>query len=200
MSSTPFADLIKQAGEAKYKVIPTDTYAVVCKGATATMSSTGKPMLKLNVKTLLGPHKDAGLITQQTLTAENPVAVAMFLKFLAAFGIEEDFLISLPPAPDGGPNMVELGKALVGRAAMAEVSIGEWDGEDRNNIDKFKKPNPEQKAAIEQALGALGESSAFAAPKAPPADPFGATAPTSTTTPAGAAGGLVDDKPAEEPF
>lgn len=178
MSSTPFSELIKQAAEAKFTVIPVNEYAIVARDCSATKSSTNKDMLKLSVKVLVGPFKDSSVITQQTLSPENPAAVAIFLKFLDAFGLDEEFLAALPPREDGGPNMSAVASAIKGRAAMAEVGIHEWQGEDRNDIKRFKKPTAEQQAAIQEALEAAGvEGNVFGAPSAGPSDPFAASAP-----------------------
>lgn len=181
MSSTPFGDLIKAAAEAKYVVIPDGDYAIVVRDCTATKTSTSKDMLKLSTKVLMGPHKDATVLTNQTLSPENPAAVAIFLRFLAAFGLDEDFLAALPPRADGGPDMDAVARALKGRVAIATVGHHQWNDEDRNDISKFKKPNAEQEAAIKEAVGDLGGDSAFAPPAAS-SDPFAASA----AAPAGA--------------
>lgn len=176
MSTTPFSELIKQAAEAKYVVVPNDDYAIAVKSCTDIKASTGKDMLKLSVKVLVGPHQGASLITQQTLSPENPAAIAMFLKFLDSFGLDEEFLAALPPREDGGPNLKAVAAALVGRAAMATVGTQEWQGEDRNNIEKFKKPTADQQAMIEAAIASAGGTSPFSAPSTGPADPFAAAA------------------------
>lgn len=193
MTSTPFKDLIAAAAEAKYTVIPAGPYAVACRDASATKSSTGKDMIKLGVKVVVGPHKGASVLTQQTLTVDNPAATAMFFKFLAAFGIEDADLEALPPREDGGPNIAAVCAMLKGRVAMADVDVHEWNDEDRNGVERFKKPTPEQLAAIEEALKADGASiSDPLGNKA--ADPFaGASAPSDPT----AAGG---GKKAGDPF
>jgi hypothetical protein len=179
MSTTPFGDLIQKAAEAKFVVVPKADYPVVCLTASDTMSSTGKPMLKVVLKIVAGAHKDVKLPpTNQTLTAENPVAVKMFLRFLDAFGLDEEILQGLPPAEDGGPNFKAVAAALQGRAAMASVDVGEWNDEERNEVNGCKRPTPEQRAMIEEALGgeAGGGGDAFGAPSAGPADPFAASA------------------------
>jgi len=175
MSTTPFGKLIEQAAEAKYTVVPAGLYNVICTEASATKSSTGKDMIKLRVKVVTGPHKNATILTQQTLTPDNPAAVAMFLKFLDAFGLDEEFLRALPPREDGGPNFAAVASALKGRAAVAEVDVHQWNDEDRNGVKKFRRPTPEEKAAIEQTLDPAGSSEAFGAPKVA-TDPF-ASAP-----------------------
>lgn len=182
MSTTPFQDLIKQAAEAKFVVIPASDYPVRVRDASATKSSTGKDMLKLAVKVIGGPHNDASVLTQQTLSPENPAAVAIFLKFLDSFGITEEWLAELPPRDDGGPNMGAVASALKGRVAIADVEIHEWNGEDRNGIKKFKKPTAEQEVAIKEALGD-GAGSAFGLPSTGPSDPFATAAKGSTEEP-----------------
>lgn len=179
MSSTPFSQLIEQAKDAKFVVIPMADYAIVCKAATAVKASTGKDMVKMTVTVIAGPHRGANVLTQQVLSPENPAAVAIFLKAMAAFGITEEFLASLPPREDGGPNMVALAAALQGKTAMAEVEIRSWQDEDRNDIKRFKLPNAEQEAAIKEALASFDIPIAAAASDpfaTPAADPFAAAA------------------------
>jgi hypothetical protein len=192
MSSTPFKDLLAAAAEAKYVVIPKDDYAVACRDCTATKASTGKDMLKLTCKVVVGPHKGATLPTNQTLTTDNPVATAMFFKFLKAFGIEDSDLEALPPREDGGPNMAAVANMLKGRIAIATVSIENWQDEDRNQIDRFKKPTPEQLAGIEEAITAGGGSMT---------DPLGTGAGASDPfANAGAAADPTAGKAAGDPF
>lgn len=188
MSSTPFGDLLKQAAEAKYVVVPANDYMVVVKDASAVKSSTGKDMIKLSVKILAGPFKGSGILTQQTLSPDNPAALNIFFRFLEAFGIDEEFLNGLPAREDGGPNIPAVAAALKGRAAVAAVDISQWNDEDRNGVSKFKKPNPEQVAAIKEAMGAdgIGGPDPFSAPSAGPSDPFVAAASP-------AAGGATKD-------
>lgn len=182
MTSTPFKDLIAAASEAKFVVIPAGDYPVRVRDASATKSSTGKDMLKLAVKVIGGPHNDASILTQQTLSPENPAAVAMFLKFLDSFGITEDWLAELPPREDGGPNMGTVAAALKGRVAIAVVDVHEWNGDDRNGVNKFKKLTAEQEVAVKEALGD-GASAAFGAPSAGPSDPFATAAKGSAEEP-----------------
>jgi hypothetical protein len=180
MSTTPFSELIKQAAEAKYVVVPPNDYLVMVQDATATKSSTSKDMIKLKVKVVGGPHKGASMLTQQTLTPDNPAAIAMFMKFLGAFGLTEDFLAELPPREDGGPNIAAVCQALKGRVAVAKVTVGQWNDEDRNNVDKFLKPNAEQEAAAREAIEADGGVNPFSTPSAGSGDPFAAAATKGT--------------------
>ena len=88
-----------------------------------------------------------------------------------------EFLEALPPAEDGGPNFRAVAEALKGRACTAAIDTERYNDEDSSAIQKFKKPSPEMKAAIEQALEAMGGASqAFGAPSTGPADPFAASA------------------------
>jgi hypothetical protein len=178
MSTSAFGDLLAKAKEAKFVVVPKDDYGIVCTNASATQSSTGKPMLKLTTKIVVGPH--AGVApkpSNQTLTIDNPIAVKIFFDFLAAFGLDDEFLESLPPGADGGPNWPAVAQALKGRACVAAIDSEEYQGETSSAVQKFKKPSPEMKAAIEQGLETMGVSGAFGAPSAGPADPFAASAP-----------------------
>lgn len=186
MTATPFSDLIKQAAEAKFVVIPNADYPIVCKNASDTKASTGKDMIKMTVAVIAGPHKGATIPTQQVLSPENPAAVAIFLKAMAAFGITEEWLAALPPRQDGGPNIAALAAELRGKTAMASVTTSTWNDEDRNQIERFKKPTPEQQAVIEEAMSEFGAS--FVAPAAA-GDPFASAS--------AAAGSAAPDK---DPF
>jgi hypothetical protein len=188
LSTTPFSELIKQAAEAKYTVVPESRYAVVCRDATATKSSTQKDMIKLTVKIVAGPQKGNNVLTQQTLSPDNANAVAIFLKFLDAFGLDSAFLEGLPPGPEGGPNIPAVAAALKGRVAMADVGVHQWNDEDRNDVKKFYRPKPEEEAAIREALAADGVAGdPFGAPSASGGgDPFGGGAPA--PSPMGAGG------------
>lgn len=173
MTSTPFSELIKQAAEAKFVVIPAADYPVVCKSASATKASTGKDMVKMTVAVIAGPHKGASVPTQQVLSPENPAAVQIFLRSMAAFGITEEWLAALPPREGGGPNIPALAAELQGKAAMATIEIGSWQDEDRNQVGRFKKPTLEQQAMIEAAMSEFGAT--FAPSASAASDPFAAT-------------------------
>lgn len=185
MTQSSFGELIKQAKEAKFVVVPANDYPIVCKVASATKASTGKDMVKMTVSIIAGPYKGNSVPTQQVLSPENPAAVAIFLKAMAAFGITEEWLAALPPREDGGPNIAALAAELQGRTAMAAIGIGSWQDEDRNQVDRFKKPTPDQELIIKEAMATYTGPGAAAAAS----DPF-AAAPA-----AAAAGG-----DAKEPF
>lgn len=161
MSTTPFSELIEQAKEVAFKIIPAGKYPVICKDCSAVKSSTGKDMLKLSLRVVGGPYEKSSLLANQTLSPENPAAVAIFLKFLNSFGVTEEWLAELPPREDGGPNFGAVAAELKGKTAIAEVGIHEWNGEDRNGVDKFFPAKGDEATLLAEAASASA-----------PADPF----------------------------
>jgi hypothetical protein len=126
--------IIQQGKSAAFTVIPNNDYHIKVEEPTAVMSSTGKPMIKFRCRVQSGPHARSSLLTQQVLTADNPQAVAIFLRFLAAFGVDEQWLTSLGKSQDLSP----IARVLDGREAVATVGQREWQGEMRNEVVRFK--------------------------------------------------------------
>jgi hypothetical protein len=127
-------EVLEQARSAKFNVIPAGEYHIRVEEPKPTNASTGSPMIKLRARVQSGPHARTSLLTQQTLTLDNPVALRMFVRFLNAFGIGEEWLATLGTTADLTP----IAQALDGREAIAVVKIGKWADEDRNEIDRFK--------------------------------------------------------------
>lgn len=127
-------DLLNTAKEASFQVLPASDYHIRVEEPQAVTSSTAKPMVKFRCRVQSGPHQRASILTQQVLTIDNPQAVAIFIRFLNSFGINEQILRQLGTTQDLTP----IAQMLDGREAIAVVSIRQWQGEDRNQVDRFK--------------------------------------------------------------
>lgn len=127
-------EVLENAKSASFSVIPKGDYHIRIEEPNATTSSTGKPMIKFRCRVMSGPHAKASLLTQQVLTIDNPNAVAIFVKFLGAFGVGADFLAALGTTADLTP----IAQALDGREATAVVEIEKWQDENRNQVKRFK--------------------------------------------------------------
>jgi hypothetical protein len=134
MSGINWNEVLQNAKSASFSVIPEADYPIRVEEPKAVTSSTGKPMLKFRCRVTQGPHAKASLLTQQTLTIDNPNAVLMFVRFLTAFGIGAEYLGQLGTTADLTP----IAQVLDGREAIAVVKIGKWQDEDRNEVSKFK--------------------------------------------------------------
>jgi hypothetical protein len=167
MADIPWDELMDAADNSDFAPIPQSDYDVKIIETEATKSSTDKPMWKITTEVLNGPHAGRKVWTQQTLTMDNPDALNVFFRQMAAAGLTGEFFKTKPTNQ-------QIADALLGRQFRAKVTIREWQGVPRNNIKQW---NP---------LGAGG-----GAPGGPPPG-MGASAPggpppppqaTATSTP-----------------
>lgn len=139
MTSKSWGDLKKQADDAS-RPVPKDQYDVVVTKAELTTASTGSLMIKSQMKIVGGPYNNRTLFTNFVLSTENSIALSIFFKNMAAFGLDDAFFGSLA-GPDSDPEvgMQTVAVTLVGRTARADVSIRTWQGQDRNEVGQFVK-------------------------------------------------------------
>jgi hypothetical protein len=153
MADIPWDDLMDAAEGSDFAPIPQSDYDVKIVETEATKSSNDKPMWKITAEVLNGPHSGRKLWTQQTLTMDNPDALNMFFRQMAAAGLTGEFFKTKPTNQ-------QIADALLGRQFRAKVTIREWQGVPRNNIKQW---NP---------IGAGG-----GAPGGPPPPPASGAAP-----------------------
>lgn len=130
MTVIDFGQLMKEAGEG-FQPVPTGPYNAEVTKATATTSSTGKPMIKVTLRIVGGPHEGRQLFDQFVITAGNPNALAFFFEHMAAFGLDRAYFAQNPP-------MESVAAALVGRQVMVSVGVREFKGADRNEVQAYK--------------------------------------------------------------
>lgn len=167
-SSIPWDDLMSAADESSVAPIPASDYNLKIVSCEATTSSSKKPMWKIVAEVEDGPYAGRKIWTQQTLSMENPNAVAMFFKVMATVGLNKAYFATRP-------SNTEIASAMVGRRFKGKVGIEQWDGEDRNKISKWSPltaggltPPP----AGGPAGGPPPPPQPSAAPPAPPAAPM----------------------------
>jgi hypothetical protein len=167
------------------KPVPTGQYPAKVHESKFTKSGNGKPQWKLTLKIQGGPHDGRNVWTQLTLTRDNPNALAIFFRQMAAFGLTQQYF-QQNPAPEA------VAAALMNRDALIDVAIREWNGEDRNEV-KSIKPLPAGYAAASipppPATGVVPPPPAAApapapAPSVAPAPPVAAPAAPAAAPPA----------------
>ena len=124
---------------------------VRCKAAEWARSKQGKPQIIADYEIIGGPDAGMQLRTWQTLTADNPQAVAIFLRYIRAHGVD--------PVAMGGDN-TRIVLSMVGVQLSAEVEHSPYMGVQRAHLVNFAP-----------AAGAPAVAPAVATPTA------GATAP-----------------------
>jgi len=166
------------------KLIPDGWQDVRIVKADGVTASTGSPMVKLAVEVESGAYAGRQVNTNVVLKLDNPVAMRMGLRRLAAFGITADYLRAEQPT------LAQIAGKLLGRSSQAEIITRQWQGEDRNDVNMFK---PKDGAA--PVASGVGPSGSGPAP-GPSGPPPGAE-PTANTGPAsdGPSG-----TPEEDPF
>jgi hypothetical protein len=182
-----FKDLLAQAKTASFEALPIGNYDIEVSEATAVTSSTNKPMIKVKAKVTTGPYTKRTVMTQFVLSTDNAIALNIFFRNLRAFGLTDEWLTALGGAQDLTP----IAQALVGRRAVFELGIREWQGENRNEVKNVKPPSGVA-AAPPQGLpgtgglpgsGLPGGGSMTMTPPAPPAQPAVAQPPAQAPAP-----------------
>jgi len=109
----------------------TGDFPVVVTSATASQSSTGKPMIKATLKIESGTFAGRTLFNNFNVTADNPSAMRIFFGQMSVLGLNTAFWNS-------NPTLEQVAAALVGRRAVVTVGSRQWQGTDREQIENWK--------------------------------------------------------------
>jgi hypothetical protein len=173
MADIPWDDLMDAAEGSDFAPIPQSDYDVKIIETEATKSSTDKPMWKITTEVMNGPHAGRKVWTQQTLTMDNPDALNVFFRQMAAAGLTGEFFKTKPTNQ-------QIADALMGRQFRAKVTIREWQGVPRNNIKQWNPLGAGGGAPGGPPPPGMGAS----APGGPPPPPQSSAPPSSTPPPA----------------
>ncbi len=132
MQSLPWDQLIKQAENAGGgDPVPASQYQVTVASAEAKPSSTGKPMVKVKATINGGAYDGKVLWTQHVVSQESDVALSIFFRQMAAYGLDKAYFAS-------NPSWEQVAKDIVGRSVVFDVSVGSYQGRPKNNVDDVK--------------------------------------------------------------
>ena len=181
---TTWGELMKSA-KAGTAPVPNGDYEVKVVEAQATKSSTDKLMFKVKFEIIEGPHVKRRVPNQYTVSTDNPVALAIFFRNMAAMGLDEAFF-------DGNPNPDQVASALLNRVCRVTLTTEAWQGVDRNKV-----------AATLPSLGsgpmapgvAVGPATVLPTPGATPALPTPSTSTSADPSPTVGAGPTVGQGP-----
>jgi len=113
------------------RVIPAGQYLIRITDATATKAGTGAEMIKTTVQLVDGPYAGRQVVTNIVFSFDNPQAMRMVFKRLNALGVTSEWLA------ESNATVGQIAAAIAGREAIADVSVRQWQGEDRNDIAMF---------------------------------------------------------------
>lgn len=94
MTTVDFNLLLKEAQSAG-QALPDGDYPFIVDEANAQAASTGSPMVVCKLRILEGPHAGKKIRNNFVLTVDNPQALAIFFRHMAALGIPADFFAQL---------------------------------------------------------------------------------------------------------
>ena len=172
MSGTNWLDLMKdsQSAGGGFAPLPEGDYDLKVLEASATTTSTGKPMFKLKNEVQSGPHAKRLVWDNIVVSTDNPTALGFFFRKMKALGLDENFFAT-------GPGDGQITSALTGRSFRGKISVRTWNGKDQNEIKEYY---PVQGAPV---AGGFTPGAPVAAPYAAPA-PAPAPAPVPAAAPA----------------
>lgn len=156
-----FAKLIKDAKAGA--AWPEGDYDFEVAEVEATASAKGSPMLKVKLRCLVGTYAGKTITNYFTLTMDSPMALNIFFRQMAAFGLPETFFAQFG---ENG-NLEPVAAELRGKRATITLEQEERQGAKQNKV-KIVKP-----------FGGVGASGApmVGAPMAPPPPPPAPPAP-----------------------
>jgi len=200
MADIPWDELMDAANDSDFAPIPQSDYDVKISATEATTSSTDKPMWKITCDVLNGPHAGRKLFTQQTLTKDNPNALNIFFRQMAAAGLTSEFFKTRPTNQ-------QIADALLGRQFRAKVIVKDYQGMPKNEIKQWNPPSAAASAGgppppAAQAPGGPPPppaSSSASPPPAPAASAPPPPPPPAAAPPAAAPAAAAPPPPAPAP-
>jgi hypothetical protein len=106
-------------------------FPIVITAATATTSSTGKPMIKTTLKVESGPFAGRTIPHNFNISADSDTAMRIFFGQMAVLGLNTAFWQS-------SPSMDQLAATLIGRRAIVDVGTRTWQGTDREQVNNWE--------------------------------------------------------------
>ena len=206
-----WADLADQAGDTSFTALPEADYDLrIIESKAVNTAKTGKTMFKITTEVTSGPYAKRRIWHNLVVSPENPIALNIFFRQMAAIGIAKEYFAT-------NPSDHNVAAELVGKEFRAQVIIKQYQGDDRNEIKQISRlsrtetstagpppaPAAPSPASAPPAPTGVAPAPAPAAPppaaaaapaKAAEADVAPTPAVTQPETPA-----VVDDAPSEAP-
>ncbi len=134
-------------------------------------NGSGNEMLVTKLRCLVGPYAGKHITNNFVLTIDNPTALGIFFRHMAAFGLDDNFFAQI-----GEGNLAPAAQALKGRRARITIGHRQWNGGTQNDV---KAVNPLTDGLSNTLPGAVAGSP----PPPPPAQAMTPPPPPSTPPP-----------------
>lgn len=153
MAAFDWASLMEQSG-GDFEILPVGSYAAQVAKAEATTSRNGKLMFKTTFQIIGGEHNGRTIINNIVLSPESPNAVRAFFINMQNLGISAEFLKASP-----APEPPQIAAKMVGAQVMISVIHREYQGQQRDNVDRISKISAADKARLQAAATSVGPKS-----------------------------------------
>ncbi len=130
-------------------------------------NGSGNEMIVTKLRCLVGPYAGKHINNNFVLTADNPNALSIFFRHMAAFGLDDNFFTQI-----GEGNLAPAAQALKGRRVRITIGHRQWNGGTQNDV---KAVNP-----LTDGLSNTLPGAAVGSPPPPP--PPTATVPPPPTS------------------
>lgn len=177
MTTYDFSKLLQDAKAGSAWPIGDYDFEVIDTLVKTSSSGSGNEMIVTKLRCLVGPYASKTITNNFVLTADNPSALNIFFRHMAAFGLDDSFFGQL-----GSQGLAPVAQALKGRRARITIGHRQWNGTNQNDIK-----------AIQPLVGGVGVT-ANTVPNAV----AGMVPPTSIPTP-GAASAVPPPPPPPPP-
>lgn len=168
--------LAEQAGDTDFTALPAADYDLRIIDAEAKNTSTGKTMFKITTEVMSGPYAKRRIWANLTVSPENPVALNIFFRQMAAIGIDKSYFAT-------NPSDHNVAEELKGKTFRGQVVIKQWQGEDRNEIKSYSRTTNTESSSV----GPTPQTAAPSPTNAPPAPTGVAPSPQPAAAPPAAA-------------
>lgn len=189
MTTKNWQETVKEAQAAGFggstDPAPPGPYLVEVVSSKEMNDKNGNPYARTRMVIIEGPERGKKVWNNFTFNPQNPDQCEVFAAHLRAFGIND---ITLFPSFDA------ICTALIGRRAVAEVTVGEWKNVPRNETNGFSPP--QSTTAPPAPPTTPTGTDVPPPPPAPPApDPVPASSPSPPTPPVPPQPAAVDGPP-----
>jgi hypothetical protein len=150
--------LEEQEHDPGYTPVPKGKYTVRVVKAEAVKTGKGDDMLKIVTQVVGGPYDTKQIWTNIVFATSNPKAMRFTLRKLSALGVTREILGTQNPPPERIADMI------IGAECEAEVSVTEYQGEQRNDIAAFRVVSPGAEATPSIPTSAVPPAPTIPAP------------------------------------
>lgn len=139
MTGVTWGEILKLAGESGFTPLPSGSYDMYVETATAKQASSGKDMIALRFKVESGPHEGRNVFSNIVISPESEAALGFLMRKLAAFGLDHEYFAAIS-GQSVQSTISQVAADLENRRCVAEVTIREFGGQERNDVNAIKPP------------------------------------------------------------